>query len=93
MYLQENLQIIIWLQWVYRNSNFAKGITYFSCIDDDDLRKINGYNIVIPAINFNRKGFCKDLIKSLRFQNQYTVTICYQKKSRRVFLILKIILS
>ncbi|MEY8001932.1 hypothetical protein AB8U03_17410 [Clostridium sp. Mt-5] len=54
------------LQWVCRNSNIIRGITYFSCIDNDDLRRIDGYNIVIPAIKFNRRGFCKDLINKFK---------------------------
>lgn len=54
------------LQWVRRNIRTIRGITYFSCMDNDDLRRINGYNIVIPAVRFNKKGYCLDLTKKFK---------------------------
>ena len=54
------------LQWVQRNYGKVHGITYFSCIASDDLRRINGYNVVIPANDINRRGYGKNLIDKFR---------------------------
>jgi hypothetical protein len=54
------------LQWVYRNYDRVHGITYFSCIATDDLRRVNGYNIVIPAHRINRKGYGGNLTEKFR---------------------------
>ena len=54
------------LQWVRRNIATIRGITYFSCMDNDDLRSINGYNVVIPAIKCSNKGYCKELSKRFK---------------------------
>jgi DNA replication protein DnaD len=54
------------MQWVRRNIDTVRGIHYFSCTDSDDLRRINGYNIAIPAVNINEDGLCLDLINKFK---------------------------
>lgn len=49
------------VQWVKRNNAEFKGITYLSCIDNIKLSRINGYNVVLPAIDFNSDGYCSQL--------------------------------
>lgn len=54
-------------QWVYRNYDFAKGIKYFSCYNTDDIRHFNGYNVVLPAKNIDkRRGYSKDLVSKFK---------------------------
>lgn len=54
------------LQWVQRNYGKIHGITYFSCVANDDNYGINGYNVVIPANSFNPKGFGENLTKRFK---------------------------
>lgn len=39
---------------------------YFSCVYDDDIRQYAGYNIALPATDFNECGYSKPLLE--RFQ-------------------------
>lgn len=54
------------LQWVQRNYGKVHGITYFSCVATDNLRRLNGYDIVIPANNIDRRGYGKNLIEKFQ---------------------------
>lgn len=57
------------MQWVRRNIDKIKGIIYFSCVDDDSLMKYHGYNIVLPATDFDDKGYSKKLIDRFNISN------------------------
>jgi hypothetical protein len=54
------------LQWVHRNYGRVHGIIYFSCIATDDIRRANGYNVVIPAYSINHKGYGEELTKKFK---------------------------
>ena len=56
-------------QWVYRNNNIVKGIKYFSCYNSDETRYYNGYNVVLPATNYDNRGYSVDLIKEFKLSN------------------------
>lgn len=49
-------------RWVYRNYDEIKGIKYFSCHENDEDVRFNGFNIVIPARDYDKRGIGKDLI-------------------------------
>ena len=49
-------------QWVYRNNDRIKGIKYFSCHKNEEDMRYNGFNIVVPAMNYDKRGYSKDLI-------------------------------
>ena len=51
-------------QWIVRRGQDKKirGIKYFSCYDNDEPYAFNGFNVVIPAVNFNKRGYCQDLM-------------------------------
>lgn len=54
------------MQWIQRNIERIKGVMYFSCVYDDDIRQYAGYNIALPATDFNECGYSKPLLE--RFQ-------------------------
>lgn len=51
------------MQWVQRNSDKVKGITYFSCVDTTAFTsEWCGYNVALPAfLPFDDKGYSKEL--------------------------------
>ena len=49
-------------QWVYRNYDEIKGIKYFSCHQNDEDVRFVGFNVVLPAKNYDNRGMGKDLI-------------------------------
>lgn len=52
------------MQWIHRNTDRIKGIMYFSCVfDDDDFRQWVGYNIALPATDFDANGYSKPLLE------------------------------
>ena len=53
-------------QWVYRNYDEVKGIKYFSCHQNDEDVRFVGFNVVLPAKNYDKRGIGKDL--SARFK-------------------------
>lgn len=54
------------MQWIQRNIEKIKGIMYFSCVYDDNIRQYAGYNIALPTTDFNEDGYSKPLLD--RFQ-------------------------
>ena len=57
------------MQWIHRNIHKIKGIMYFSCVyDDDDLSQTVGYNIAMPATNFNSEGYSETLLSLFKIK-------------------------
>lgn len=52
------------MQWVERNFDKIKGIIYFPCVDYDDIRFWNGYNVVLPAKDSDSDGYSVNLKKA-----------------------------
>lgn len=57
------------MQWVTRNNDKIKGILYFPCTHQQSFRHWNGYNIVLPATNYNQEGYSSDLLKAFKIEN------------------------
>lgn len=53
-------------QWVYRNNEKIKGIKYFSCHKNEEDMRYNGFNVVLPAKDYDRRGYSKDLIEKFK---------------------------
>lgn len=53
-------------QWVFRNNSNIKGIKYFSCFPNEEDVRFNGYNVVIPAKDYDRRGYSRELSSKFR---------------------------
>ncbi len=56
-------------QWVERNHEQIRGILYFPCARDNSLRQYNGYNIAMPAYNYNSTGYSVDLVEKFDIES------------------------
>ena len=63
-------------QWVYRHNEKIKGIKYFSCHKNEENLRYNGFNVVLPAKNYDTRGYSKDLAEKFRVSKPIKHAAC-----------------
>lgn len=88
-YKQEYVFPQLVMQWIHRHIDRIKGILYFSCVGNKGFRQANGYDIAIPATDFNDDGYSKVLLdrftiaKPIYADNKISVDI--KRKYKELF--------
>lgn len=57
------------MQWINLHPDKIRGVLYFPCTLQKSMRSWSGYNIAIPVINFNKRGYGADLIDAFKIEN------------------------
>ena len=70
------------MQWIHRNNDTIRGVIYYSCIHDTSLKRFNGFNIAIPAVDPNEEGYSRPILERFDLTNPVKRTNAFSKEQK-----------